>query len=66
MYIKDGQNGFIVKPDDNELMFQKLIHIIENFVTIKEPISSAAYQVSKQQLDYRLFKNKLYQFLKSE
>ncbi len=63
MYIKDGINGFVVPPDDEELMRNKLKYIVENFENFKETIISNAEQTSKEKFDYRLFKKTFQAFL---
>ena len=63
MYINDGVNGFIVPPNDEELMFDKLKNIVENFDNIKTTIISNAEQTSKENFDYRLFKTTFQAFL---
>jgi len=65
LYITDGFNGFIVAPDNEEMMYEKLKYIIENFEEIKAPIIANAYKTSKEEFDYRLFRKSLPSFLKS-
>ena len=63
MYIKDGVNGFVVPPDDEDLMFDKLKYIVENFEDCKATIVSNAEKTSKNEFDYRLFKKTFLAFL---
>ena len=63
LYIKDGINGFIVPPDDNEHMYKKLIYIIENYNDVKDVIPPNALDTSKNQFQYILFSNLLRKFL---
>ncbi len=64
LYIIDGINGFLVTPNDKQMMYEKLIYIIENFKDIEESILENAYKTSKDKFDYRLYKEKLHAFLK--
>lgn len=64
LFIKDGVNGFVVQPNNAEMMFERLVYIIENFDTIKEPIIENAYVTSKEKFDYRLYTEALQMFLK--
>lgn len=63
LYIKNGFNGFVVKPDDMEMMYERLVYIIENFSTIKEAIIENAFQTSREKFDYRLYEKSLQLFL---
>ena len=64
LYIKDGVNGFIVAPNNREMMYEKLIDIIENFDDIEESIIKNAYITSKEKFNYRLYSESLQAFLK--
>ncbi|MGI9550958.1 MAG: glycosyltransferase family 4 protein [Aurantibacter sp.] len=63
LYIKDGVNGFIVPPNDEETMYQKIIHIIENFEEIKEKVLPNAADTSRKEFHYLLFRDPLRNFL---
>lgn len=63
LYIKDGYNGFVVEPNNAKMMYERLIHIIENFDSIAKPIIENAYKTSKEEFDYRLYKEALNTFL---
>ena len=65
LYIKDGVNGFVVDPNNSNMMYERIVHIIENFELIKEPIIKNAYSTSKEDFDYRLYKEALQTFLKA-
>ncbi len=62
-YIFDGKNGFIVPPDDDRLMLNKLIHIIKNYDDIADPIKVAAQKTSKEHFYYKMYQDKLFTFL---
>ena len=64
LYIKDGNNGFIVPANNNEAMSEKLKYIIENFKTFEKRIVDSAYETSKKMFHYSNFKNELEVFLK--
>lgn len=63
LFIKDGVNGFIVPPDDNGHMYQKLVYIIKNFNDVKDTIIPNALATSKDQFHYILFSDPLRKFL---
>ena len=64
LYIKDGFNGFVVEPNNAEMMYDRLTYIIDNFETVKESIIENAFNTSKDKFDYRLYKGALQAFLK--
>lgn len=64
LYIIDGVNGFIVPPNDNDKMLEKLIYIIENFETLKNGIIKNALNTSKEKFHYTIFKEQMAFFLK--
>jgi glycosyltransferase involved in cell wall biosynthesis len=45
--IKDGQNGLLVDPDDDEAMFKKICLLIEN-PSLANSIRSSAYQYAQR------------------
>ncbi|MFS4493384.1 glycosyltransferase [Maribacter sp. 2308TA10-17] len=63
LYIKNGLNGFVVEPDDMQMMHERLVYIIENFSTIKDSIIENAFQTSREKFDYRLYEKSLQLFL---
>lgn len=63
LYIKDGVNGFIVEPDDQEMMYDKLSYIIDNFKELEKPIITNALATSKNQFSYKLYRKPLLEFL---
>jgi glycosyltransferase involved in cell wall biosynthesis len=65
LFIEDGINGFVVPPDSENMMFEKLQYIIDNFEMFKEDIIANAHKTSKEKFDYRLYKSTLPAFLKS-
>lgn len=65
LYIEDGFNGFVVPPDNDEMMFNKLKYLMENFEKIKASIISNAYKTSKEKFSYRLYGKTMRTFLKS-
>lgn len=65
MYIKDGINGFMVPPDNNKAMFEKLVYIIERFDSFKTNIISKAYETASEDFYYKTYSEPLRTFLKS-
>ncbi len=63
LYIKDGENGFIVAPDDSELMYQKLVYIIDNFKHLKKTVEPNAFKTANGPFNYVNYKNALKDFL---
>lgn len=63
LYIKDGVNGFIVPPNNNEMMYDKLIYIIENYGILEDTVVPNAWQTSQNEFYYQNFKSKLSDFL---
>lgn len=62
LFIKDGENGFIVPTDDNEKMYQKLKHIVTNYKDIHEIIEENANETSKISFYYKNFSNEFHNF----
>lgn len=62
-YIKDNINGFIIPPDSLESMTNKIKYIYSNYNSLNESISNNALQTVKESFDYKLYSNKLFQFL---
>ncbi|WP_422859629.1 glycosyltransferase [Flagellimonas sp. S174] len=63
LYIKDGENGFIVPPDDENAMYIKLVEIIENFEVFENKILPNAIITSKTSFNYNNYKKSLTEFL---
>ena len=63
LFIKDGINGFIVSPDDNNAMLDKLKYIIENYSNIHQTIEKNARITSLEHFYYRNFSQSLSEFL---
>lgn len=63
LFIEDGVNGFIVPPDDNDKMYEKLSYIIANYVDINETIKANARKTSLNSFYYKNFHQPLNQFL---
>jgi len=51
--IKDGKNGFLVKPNDSKELAKKLDYVITNLKKLK-PISQRAYEVAKSKYDTKI------------
>lgn len=64
LFIKDGVNGFIVPPNNNDKMLEKLVYIIENFEKLKNDIIDNASNTSKDKFHYAIFEEQLTTFLK--
>jgi len=65
IFIKDGVNGFVVPPDDEDLMFDKLKYIVDNFEDLKAAIIKNAGKTSREKFDFRLYKESFPAFLSS-
>lgn len=63
LYIKDGVNGYIVPPNSNKAMFEKLIYIIKNFKEIELKIIGNAYATSLENFYYKIQSERLHKFL---
>jgi len=63
LYIKDGQNGFIVPPGDYEKMTAKIVYIIANYARLKDSVGKNAYQTARDDFDYTNHSEKLFNFL---
>lgn len=63
LYIKDGTNGFIVPPNNPELMYEKLIYIITNYPELSKRIVPNAIETSKNEFYYLNYRKVLRSFL---
>jgi glycosyltransferase involved in cell wall biosynthesis len=63
LFIKDGINGFIVPPNDNQKMLEKLNYIIKNHENIESEIIKNAFQTSINEFNYEIFGDKLRSYL---
>ena len=63
LYIKDGLNGFIVPPDNEEEMYKKLKHVIENLDDLKGLIVPNAIETSKLYFHYLNYREALREFI---
>ena len=63
LFIKDGENGFIVPPNDSEKMYFKMAYIIDEYKNISETIKNNAIVTSKNSFYYRNFSVDLKKFL---
>lgn len=63
LFIKDGENGFIVPPDDNSAMRAKLEYIITNFQKIKAGVIEKAANTSLDHFYYKNYAKDLMEFL---
>lgn len=63
LFIEDGINGFIVPPNNNDLMYEKLIYIITNYKELNESIKVNARETSLKSFYYKNYHKPLNQFL---
>ncbi len=63
MYIDDGVNGFIVPPDNPELMYKKLIYIVENLEAVERTVLPNVLSTSINQFHYKNYGTVLRNFL---
>ncbi len=66
IYIKDGENGFIVPPDNQKAMTEKLSYIITNFDSIEASIVEKAARTSATSFDYQHYRSALTTFLQQK
>ncbi|WP_281542980.1 glycosyltransferase family 4 protein [Maribacter aestuarii] len=64
LYIKDGFNGFIVPPDNELEMSNKLIYIYENLSVLNKHIIPNAIESSKNYFYFKNYKKELQNFVK--
>ena len=63
LFIKDGINGFMVPPDNTQVMLNKIEYIINNFSELEKVIIPKAKELSKSAFDYRNFRIPLRHFV---
>lgn len=63
LYIKDGVNGFVVPPNNNDLMYEKLKYIIENFSSLEKVVIPNTIKTVQNEFDYKIFTPSLTNFL---
>lgn len=63
LYIKDGYNGFVVKPGDYKEMAEKIIYIITNYNDLKGDVGKNAYLTAEKYFNFPIYSKKLYNFL---
>ncbi|MFD0799548.1 glycosyltransferase [Maribacter chungangensis] len=63
LYIKDGINGYIVPPNDNKAMFEKIAYIIKNFKENEKSIIENAYTTSLENFYFKIQSERLHKFL---
>ncbi|WP_460218940.1 glycosyltransferase [Psychroserpens sp. MEBiC05023] len=63
LFIKDGENGFIVPTDDNAKMFEKLKYIINHYDSFLIDIQTKANETSKKSFYYKNFNASLSNFI---
>lgn len=63
LYIKDGVNGFIVKPGDVNEMAEKILYIIEQYNSIADGVALKGFNTAMQYFHYGNFKDQLTNFL---
>jgi glycosyltransferase involved in cell wall biosynthesis len=63
LFIEDGKNGFIVPPDDNKEMYNKLAYIVDNYSKVVNNIQEHAMETSYKSFYYKNFTNELSEFL---
>ena len=63
LYIKDNYNGFIIEPDSLSAFVKKMKFIITNYTEYADKVAIEAYNTSKNNFDYKLYSQKLTNFL---
>jgi glycosyltransferase involved in cell wall biosynthesis len=64
LYIKDGENGFIVEPGNVDAMTAKLIYIRENYNEVAKNIVESAFETSVKFFHYKNYSTVLNDFIK--
>jgi glycosyltransferase involved in cell wall biosynthesis len=62
-YIKDGFNGYLIRPGSLTEMVSKINNIIENYNVKANEIAINAYKTAQDNFDYRLYTDILKNFL---
>lgn len=63
LYVTDNYNGFIVEPDNEQILADKMYEIIENYNNLVDKVVDNAYLIVKRNFDYRLYSQALEKFL---
>ena len=63
LYIKDSFNGFIIPPDDEKALQDKLIYIIENYNYLSSKIVLNSVRTVNENFNYNIYSNQIIQFL---
>lgn len=62
-FIKDDINGYIVPPNSDNAMLEKLLFIIRNYDKIEKRVIDNAYLTSIENFHYKLYSSKLFEFM---
>jgi|GEM_PF-899658 len=62
LYIKDGENGFVVEPGNPDQLADKIVSIISNYARLKDVIGKNAYRTAQRCFDYSNYSKSLYAF----
>lgn len=63
LFIIDGVNGFIIPPNNNHLMSEKIKYIINNFSDLEKFITNNAYNTSKEKFHFLNYNSEMESFL---
>lgn len=63
LYIKDGVNGYIVKPGDAEKMAEKIVCVIDSYNRDADRVARNAYFTATNEFNYALYSNILSKFI---
>ena len=63
LFIKDGVNGFIVKPGDKNAMTEKLIYILSNYNKIAETVGKNGYETALKNFHYSNYSSDMTKFI---
>ena len=63
LFIKDDENGFIVEPDNNDIMYNKLIYIIDNIKLFEKKMKISTIETSLRHFYFKNYKVILSNFL---
>lgn len=65
LYITDNVNGYIIPPDNTDLLIEKTTFIIKNYNENAEKIVNNAFNTAKQHFHFSNYSEKLNEFLKN-
>ncbi|MFH0865658.1 MAG: glycosyltransferase family 4 protein [Bacteroidota bacterium] len=65
LFIKDGENGFIIEKADATLFYKKLLYIIKNYNQFGETIPVNAFRTARQHFDFSNYADAMVQLIEN-